>query len=95
MNWEHIEHNWTVFQGSARTKWDELTEDDLCRIEGNQLQLIGRIQERYSIARAEAERQVIEWAHSCRHIEPVRGAALPAAEIQHRITEIDQRSRAI
>ena len=73
MNWEHIEHNWAVFQGFALTMWGELTEDDLCRIEGNQLQLIGRIQERYSIARAEAERQVIEWASSCRNIEPIRG----------------------
>lgn len=74
MNWEHIEHNWTAFQGFALTMWGELTEDDLCRIKGNQLQLIGRIQERYSIARAEAERQVTEWARSCRHVAPVRGA---------------------
>ena len=73
MNWEHIEHNWTAFQGFALTMWGELTEDDLCRIEGNQLQLIGRIQERYAIARAEAERQVIEWASSCRNIQPIRG----------------------
>lgn len=72
MNWEHIEHNWTAFQGFALAMWGELTEDDLCRIEGNQLQLIGRIQERYSIARAEAERQVNEWASSCRNIQPIR-----------------------
>jgi uncharacterized protein YjbJ (UPF0337 family) len=79
MNWEHIEHNWTAFQGFALTMWGELTEDDLCRIEGNQLQLIGRIQERYSIARAEAERQVIEWASNCRNIQPIRGTPLLSA----------------
>lgn len=66
MNWQHIEHNWSTFRGFARKVWGELTDDDLCRIAGNQLQLIGRIQERYAIARAEAERQVTEWASTCR-----------------------------
>jgi uncharacterized protein YjbJ (UPF0337 family) len=65
MHWEHIERNWTAFRGFAQKMWGELTDDDLCRIEGNQLQLIGRIQERYAIARAEAERQVTEWASRC------------------------------
>ena len=39
-----------------------LTDDDVARIEGNQEQLIGRIQERYGIAKEEAERQVNDWA---------------------------------
>ena len=35
---------------------------DLDRIQGRSEQLIGRIQERYGVARDEAKRQVEEWA---------------------------------
>ena len=38
-----------------------LTNDDLEVIKGRSEQLVGRIQERYGIERAEAERQVKEW----------------------------------
>lgn len=62
MNWDQIKGNWTQFKGKARETWGDLTDDDLARIEGNQEQLVGRIQERYGIAREEAERQVSEWS---------------------------------
>jgi uncharacterized protein YjbJ (UPF0337 family) len=41
----------------------KLTEDDLTVIGGKQDQLVGRIQERYGIAKDEAERQVRYWAN--------------------------------
>ena len=43
-------------------KWGKLTDDDLTVINGKQDQLVGRVQERYGIAKDEAERQVKEWA---------------------------------
>ena len=64
MTWSDIESNWPSFMRCARYHWAELTEDDLCRVGGDQLQLIGRLQQRYCIARAEAERQVQEWAYA-------------------------------
>ena len=67
MVWGDIECNWPSLMRRARRNWAELTEDDLCCIAGNQLQLIGRLQQRYCIARAEAERQVMEWAHGLRY----------------------------
>jgi uncharacterized protein YjbJ (UPF0337 family) len=39
-----------------------LTDDDLERAKGNREQLADRIQERYGIAKEEAERQVDEWS---------------------------------
>jgi uncharacterized protein YjbJ (UPF0337 family) len=36
--------------------------DDLTVINGKQDQLVGRVQERYGIAKDEAERQVKDWA---------------------------------
>ena len=41
-----------------------MTDDDVAMINGQSDQLIGRIQERYGIARAEAQEQVEEWMHS-------------------------------
>jgi len=46
----------------VREKWGKLTDDDLTVINGKQEQLVGRIQERYGIAKDEAEKQVSSWA---------------------------------
>jgi uncharacterized protein YjbJ (UPF0337 family) len=61
MNKDVIAGNWKQLVGKAKVQWGKLTDDDLAQIEGRQDQLIGRIQERYGIAREEAERQVKEW----------------------------------
>ena len=62
MNWDRIEGNWMNFKGRVKEKWGELTDDDLDRAAGKRDQLAGRIQERYGIARDEADRQLDEWA---------------------------------
>ena len=61
MNWDQIKGKWTQFQGKAKEQWGDLTDDDLDRAEGKRDQLAGRVQERYGIAKEEAERQVDEW----------------------------------
>lgn len=62
MNWDQIKGKWTQFKGKAREQWGDLTDDDLEKAKGNREQLAGRIQERYGIAKEEAERQVDEWS---------------------------------
>jgi uncharacterized protein YjbJ (UPF0337 family) len=54
--------NWKQVTGKAKEQWGKLTDDDLTVINGKQDQLVGRVQERYGIAKDEAERQVKEWA---------------------------------
>jgi uncharacterized protein YjbJ (UPF0337 family) len=61
MNWDQIEGKWKQFKGAARQKWAKLTDDDLEFIAGNRDQFAGRLQERYGIAKDEAERQLNEW----------------------------------
>lgn len=61
MNEDILRGQWTQLKGKVRGKWGKLTNDDLDQIQGRAQQLIGRIQERYGIARDEAERQVKEW----------------------------------
>jgi uncharacterized protein YjbJ (UPF0337 family) len=57
MNWDQLQGMWKQSEGKVREKWGKLTDDDLNVIAGRRDQLIGRIQERYGIAREEAEKQ--------------------------------------
>ena len=58
MNWDTIKGNWKQVTGSAKAKWGELTDDDLQEAEGDREVLAGKIQERYGIAKDEAEKQI-------------------------------------
>ena len=62
MNWDQLEGKWKQFTGSARERWGKLTDDDLDAIQGRKEILVGRLQERYGIAREEADRQADEWS---------------------------------
>jgi uncharacterized protein YjbJ (UPF0337 family) len=62
MNWDRVEGNWKQFTGKVKEKWGKLTDDDITVINGKQDQLVGRIQERYGVAKDEAEKQVRTWA---------------------------------
>jgi len=61
MNRDQIAGNWKQAKGTVKEKWGQLTDDDLTMIAGKRDQLIGRVQERYGLAKDEAERQVKDW----------------------------------
>ena len=61
MNEDTIKGNWKQFKGKVKEQWGKLTNDDLEVIAGKRDQLIGKIQERFGIARDEADRQVADW----------------------------------
>jgi len=61
MNWDQIEGKWKQLKGSVRQKWAKLTDDDIELIAGNREEFTGRLQQRYGIAKEEAERQLAEW----------------------------------
>jgi uncharacterized protein YjbJ (UPF0337 family) len=64
MNDDRIKGKWKQLTGTLKEKWGKLTDDDLQVLEGNSEYLAGRIQERYGIAKDEAERQVREYERS-------------------------------
>jgi uncharacterized protein YjbJ (UPF0337 family) len=64
MNWDRIEGNWKQFGGKVKQQWGKLTDNDLQVVEGRRNELIGKIQERYGIAKDEAERQVDRWVRN-------------------------------
>jgi uncharacterized protein YjbJ (UPF0337 family) len=61
MNWNQIEGQWKQVKGKAKAKWGKLTDDEIDVIEGKRDQLVGKIQQRYGIAKDQAEREVDDW----------------------------------
>ena len=64
MNEDRIKGQWKQLSGKLKAKWGKLTDDDLRVAEGNSEYLAGRIQERYGVAKDEAEKQVKEFDRS-------------------------------
>jgi uncharacterized protein YjbJ (UPF0337 family) len=58
MNEDTIKGQWKQLRGKLKSRWGKLTDDDLDTASGNAEYLAGRIQERYGIARDEAEKQI-------------------------------------
>jgi uncharacterized protein YjbJ (UPF0337 family) len=71
MNWDRVEGNWKQFAGQAREQWGKLTDNELQKTAGRRDQLVGLIQERYGIAKDEAEHQANEWAKALKEEQKV------------------------
>ncbi|HLY19615.1 MAG TPA: CsbD family protein [Bryobacteraceae bacterium] len=62
MNWDQVEGKWKQLKGAAKQQWGKLTDDDLDQIAGTRDKLVGRLQERYGIAKEEAGKRADDWA---------------------------------
>jgi uncharacterized protein YjbJ (UPF0337 family) len=58
MNWDQIEGNWKQFKGQVKETWGKFTDNDLEVIGGKRDKLLGKLQEKYGIAKNEAEAQL-------------------------------------
>jgi uncharacterized protein YjbJ (UPF0337 family) len=70
MNWEQIEGKWKQMQGGVRKQWGKLTDDDLEFMAGSKDQFVGRLQERYGLAKEVAQKQADEWLQAQAKAEP-------------------------
>lgn len=61
MNWDQIEGKWKQLKGRVRETWGDLTDDDLETIGGKRDRLAGLVQEKYGVAKDEAERQIAKF----------------------------------
>ncbi len=64
MNWDQIEGKWKQMKGKAKEQWGRLTDDELDVAAGRRDVLVGKVQEKYGLAKAEAERQIDDWQRS-------------------------------
>ncbi|MEO8001854.1 MAG: CsbD family protein [Arenimonas sp.] len=64
MNNDIIKGKWKQINGELKQKWGKLTDNDLTYAEGTRDYLSGKIQERYGIAKDDAEEQIKEFEKS-------------------------------
>ena len=69
MNWDQIEGKWKQYSGKMKEKWSKLTDDDLTTISGKRDQLVGILQQRYGLAKDQAERQIDEFTTSLSDVD--------------------------
>ena len=66
MNSEQMSGKWKQMKGAAKQQWGKLTDDDLQVIDGKRDALVGKLQERYGIAKEDAQKKADEWLKSYR-----------------------------
>jgi uncharacterized protein YjbJ (UPF0337 family) len=73
MNTDQMSGKWKQMKGAAKQHWGKLTDDDLEVIAGKREALIGKLQERYGMAKEEAQRKADEWLKSYSDEQPAFG----------------------
>ena len=77
MNSDQMAGKWKQMKGAAKRQWGKLTDDDLDVINGQREVLIGRLQERYGIAKEEAQKRTDEWLKAGKFDESGNAARSP------------------
>ena len=60
--WEQVAGKWKQFSGEVKKQWGKLTDDELMQINGSRDILAGKLQEKYGLAKEQANKQIDEWA---------------------------------
>jgi uncharacterized protein YjbJ (UPF0337 family) len=66
MNEAMLKGNWNELKGRIKSKWGDITNDDMDVIDGKADQLVGILQQRYGRSKEEAEREVEAWRRETR-----------------------------
>ncbi len=61
MNWDRLEGQWKQQRGRAFYRWGKTMNDELSAILGKYEELVGKLQEKYGIAKDEARHRVDEY----------------------------------
>lgn len=64
MNKLMIESEWNEAKGRIKSKWGQLTDDDLMRIDGDRDRLVAALQKRYGLAKDEAHKELENWLNA-------------------------------
>jgi len=61
MNRSVSKAKWKQVRGKVKERWGRLTDNEITVMNGEIDQLVGKIQERYGLAREEVENDVRQW----------------------------------
>ena len=66
MNEDTLKGKWHEVKGQLKARWGRLTDDDLKRVEGRGEELAGVLQQRYGLAKEQAEKDCKTFFDSCK-----------------------------
>ena len=75
MNTDQMSGKWKQMKGAVKQQWGKLTDDDLEVIAGKRESLVGKLQERYGMAKEDAQKKADEWMKSYKLTEDDQAAA--------------------
>ena len=64
MDSNRIEGSWEELKGKAKSKWGNLTDNELTQIGGKKDELMGRLQARYGYSKDKAQQEIESWLES-------------------------------
>lgn len=73
MNWDHIEGQWKQQRGKATHHWGKVMNDELAVTAGKYEDLVGRLQERFGIAKEGARAEVDELKKTIKQLKKSHG----------------------
>jgi uncharacterized protein YjbJ (UPF0337 family) len=65
MNTLEIKGDWNIIKGKMKQRWAKLTDNDLTYTEGQQEELVGRVQKLTGETREVVENAIKEYSSSC------------------------------
>jgi uncharacterized protein YjbJ (UPF0337 family) len=91
MNWDRVEGQWKQRRGKAVRHWGKMMNDELAAIAGKYEELVGRLQERYGIAREEASGQIARFKDTVEQLRKSNGRLM---ELQKSMVKKEKAERA-
>ena len=73
MNWDRLEGQWKQKRGKAVYHWGRMMNDELSAILGKYEELVGKLQEKYGIAKDEARHRVEEYQVIVKQLKQANG----------------------
>jgi uncharacterized protein YjbJ (UPF0337 family) len=61
MNFNQFETQGHKMDDQVKAKWSKLSDEEVTKSSGKKEQLVGKVQERYSLSKTDAMKQVDEW----------------------------------
>jgi uncharacterized protein YjbJ (UPF0337 family) len=65
MTWDQIKADWKGNKEKVKTHWPKLKDEDLNAINGQEEQLVAKVQERYEFPKEKAQSEVKKFCENC------------------------------
>jgi uncharacterized protein YjbJ (UPF0337 family) len=67
MNTQEIKQNWNSLKTSIKNEWQELTEEEINKMEGNWDKMVDTLALKYQLTKMEAEDKLNDWKAKLTH----------------------------